>query len=99
MSLFKQLEGQVAVIVENGVYRVADLYVRGGYLYAKNGSGFVRLYDDGATTKTSCRIDTIHLDGALRRDTFGRLCDGSVKNSAPLGVNKERMLIGAGSNG
>lgn len=32
MSFFKQVEGEAAVLVENGVYKQVDLYTRDGYL-------------------------------------------------------------------
>lgn len=30
MGFFKQVEGEAAVVIENGVYRQCDLYTRGG---------------------------------------------------------------------
>lgn len=84
MSMFKHLEGQIAVLVEGGVYKQADVYARGGFVYAKSGAGFVRLYADGSTTKAKCRIDTLHFDGRLFKDKFGRLCDASVDGAAAL---------------
>lgn len=50
------------------------LRARDGYLYGKLGSGFVRLYADGATTKAKCRIVHLSWTGSLFRDTLGRLC-------------------------
>jgi hypothetical protein len=51
MSFFKQVEGEAAIIISNGVYRQCDLYTRDGYLYAKISGGFVRLMADGATPR------------------------------------------------
>lgn len=42
MSFFKQVEGEAAILVNNGVFSQVDLYSRDGYLFAKHGSGFVR---------------------------------------------------------
>ena len=54
MSFFKEIEGDAAIVVENGVYRQVPLFERDGYIYAKIGSGFVRIMADGATTKAKC---------------------------------------------
>lgn len=94
MGMFKALEGQVGVIVESGLYKQADLFIRDGYFYAKSGGGFVRLYADGSTSKAKCRIDALHLDMALQQDSFGRLCDASVVGSKALSNDKEQRLIG-----
>lgn len=95
MSFFQQIEGEAAVLVENGVYRQCDLYTRDGYLYAKVGSGFVRLMADGATTKTKCRLDHLSWTGDLRRDALGRLCTADVAGSKALEPAKAQMLLGA----
>ncbi|PTX49075.1 hypothetical protein IQ03_02450 [Gemmobacter caeni] len=93
MGMFKEVEGEVAVIVKNGVYRQCPLYVRNGYFYAKDGGGFVRLYHDGSTTVSKCRLDEISYDGELRRDALGRLCDGTVAGAKLLeGDNKTKLL-------
>ena len=94
MGVFKALEGQVGVIVESGLYKQADLFVRDGYLYAKSGVGFVRLYADGSTSKAKCRIDALHVDVSLRHDSFGRLCDATVTGSKALTDDKAQLLIG-----
>lgn len=75
-GMFQIIEGEVAVIVEGGVYKEAPLAVRnGGELYAKAKGGFVRLYADGSTSVGSkCRLDTLALDGPLYKDRFGKLC-------------------------
>lgn len=97
MGLFQQIEGDNAVIVESGVYKQADLYVRDGYLYAKAGGGFVRLYADGSTSKAKCRLDVLMFYKSLRADKFGRLCDTSVTGASSLDEAKERrLLLGGG---
>lgn len=97
MSLFKQLEGETAVLVENGVYKQTDLFTRNGGLFAKAGGGFVRLYADGSTSKAKCRIDALLVDGVLCRDKLGRLCDASVKGAQSLTALQEQLLIGGPS--
>lgn len=95
MSFFQQVEGEAAVLVENGVYRQCDLYARDGYLYAKVGSGFVRLMADGATTKAKCRLDHLSWTGELRRDTLGRLCTVDVSGAKALEPTRRQALLGA----
>lgn len=96
MSYFKEVEpeGQVAIIVQNGVYKQAPLYTRNGYLFAKVGSGFVRLASNGSTSQPTTRIDSLVFDGRLCQDQFGRLCDASVTGSKSLEKNQEQLLIG-----
>lgn len=64
MGLFQEIEGEAAVLVEGGVYKQVPLFKRNGYLYAKLGSGFVKLYADGSTTKPKCRLETLTWDMA-----------------------------------
>jgi len=94
-GLFKQIEGDSAIIAEGGVYKQADLYTRSGYLFAKAGGGFVRLYADGSTSKPKCRIDTLATPLPLCRDTFGRLCDASLTGAVPIEPEKAVRLLGA----
>lgn len=96
MGLFKQIEGENAVIVESGVYKQADLYTRNGYLYAKAGGGFVRLYADGSTSKAKCRLDVLTFSKPLGTDKLGRLCDASVPGARTLEVAKEQRLLAGG---
>ena len=92
--MFQALEGDCAVIVEGGVYKQADLYARNGFLFAKAGGGFVRLYADGSTSKPKCRIDTISTEKALFSDPLGRICDGSVNKAKPVEGDKAQKLLG-----
>lgn len=96
MGMFKQIEGENAIVVEGGVFKQTDLYTRDGYLYAKAGGGFVRLYADGSTSKARCRLDVLTFDKPLRVDNFGRLCDASVTTSRALESEKsQRLLLGS----
>lgn len=98
MGLFQEVEGEAAVLVENGVYKQVPVYKRDGYLYAKIGGGFVRLFADGSTTKAKCRLDTLTWDNpkALGKDTLGKLCVlQEVQKSQPLPSNHVNKLLGA----
>ncbi len=97
MGMFKQIEGENAIIVEGGVFKQADLYTRDGYLYAKASGGFVRLYADGSTSKAKCRLDVMTFDKPLCADKFGRLCDASESGARSLEKAKEQRLL-AGSD-
>lgn len=94
MGMFQQSEGDTVTVVERGVYRQTDLYTRNGYLYAKVGVGFVRLYADGSTSKHTCRIDEVSYEGRLYSDKFGKLCDPSVEGAKALPSERETLLLG-----
>lgn len=95
MSFFKEIEGEAAVLVEKGVYRQVALYERDGFIYAKISGGFVRLMADGATTKSRMRLDFMSFDGALYRDSLGRLCTSDVKGAKALEPAKAQLLLGS----
>lgn len=97
MSFFQHVEGEAAILVENGVYRQVDLYQRDGYLYAKVGNGFVRLMADGATTKAKLRLDFMSFDKPLYRDGMGRLCTDAVGGAKRLETAKAQLLLGGGA--
>lgn len=94
MGLFQQVEGENVVVYENGAFKQTDLYLRDGYLYAKAGGGFVRLYADGSTSKAKCKLDVLTYDKPLFTDKLGRLCDASVQGGRALGREKEQLLLG-----
>lgn len=98
MGLFQEVEGEAAVLIENGVYKQVPVFKRNGYLYAKIGSGFVRLYEDGSTTKSKCRLDTLTWGdpATLGRDSLGKLCFlPEVVTAKPLPGNRQTKLLGA----
>ena len=97
MSFFKQIEGDAAILVENGVYKQVDLYSRDGYLFAKVGSGFVRLMADGSTTKHKLRIDFMSFEGELGSDGLGRLVTKDSPKFRALPTERQTLLLGAPS--
>lgn len=76
--MFKPIEGETAVLVSGGVYKPCPLYVRGnGELFAKVGSGYVRLKQDGSCSDSKHRIDVIQIEaGELTCDAFGKMFIG-----------------------
>ncbi len=90
---FKELEGEAAVLVDNGVYRQVPIYTRLGFLYAKTGAGFVRLMADGSTSKAKMRLETISTN-ELARDNLGRLCQPDAQGALPLEGRSKQVLLG-----
>lgn len=99
MSFFQEIEGEAAVLVENGVYKQVPLYSRDGYLYAKIGGGFVRLMADGATTKSKLRLEFMSWTGPLYRDSLGRLASKELRGKKTYVLeddSAQKLLGGAG---
>ena len=95
LGLFQELEGDVAILVSKGTYYQVPMYVRDGWLFAKWGGGFVRLMKDGATTKASVRIETLHFDRVLYADALGRLAI-DIRHGGRLDVPHTAKLLGSG---
>lgn len=96
MGTFVQSDGDVAVIVNKGVYKQVPVFIRDGLLYAAYGGGFVRLKDDGSTSQATARLDHLDFDGELHRDEMGRLCVPSTgRKSTALADDRRQLLIGA----
>lgn len=53
MDLFHEIPESHAILLSKGTFRQVPLYRRGEGVYAKNGSGFIRLLPNGATTVPS----------------------------------------------
>lgn len=92
MSLFKQIEGDSVVLIVGGVFKVADLYERNGYLFAAHAGGYIRLYANGSTSKDKCGIDTLLFEKPLHADRFGKLCDASVTGAKAIDAPKLKAL-------
>lgn len=71
--MFKQLVGQSAVVRRRGVFLPCDLYEYRGMMFAKVGSGFIRLTAKGDTSQVGTEVDMLAYDGPLFSDKFGRL--------------------------
>lgn len=94
MSFFQEVEGEAAVLVENGIYKQVPLYTRDGFLYAKIGGGFVRIMADGATTKAKLRLDFLSWSGPIAKDSLGRLCSPDVAGAKLLTGDVQQRLLG-----
>lgn len=96
MSLFSEVTGEVAIIIDGGVYKQVPLYIRYGRLYAQVGSGFIKLQRDGSTSKPKVRLETLTWDHqALGSDKLGWLCDPTmVEDAIPLQPPLMKKLFG-----
>lgn len=66
-GLFHAIDGAFVVLRCKGVYRQAQLYARDERVYAKWGSGFIRLSRAGGTTHPNATWDDlVPLDARLR---------------------------------
>jgi hypothetical protein len=96
MSLFQKIAGDQVVLIANGVWKQADIYVRNGVLFAAMGGGFIRLMHDGATSKPKVRIDALVTDEKLYRGPHGQLGLEKLEGWQPLAKDKQQRLIGKG---
>ena len=94
MSLFKELEGDVAIVVAGGVYKQVKLYTRNGFLFAGVSGGYVRLKADGTTSKDKMRLDHVETELPLHKDRLGRLGTSQIPNATALG-EPETLRISA----
>lgn len=84
-AVFMKMEGDLAILQQAGVYKQVDVYTRNdGELYAKLGSGFVRLYASGATSKVGVMLDTLVTEKKLFSDRFDRLCTHARDGRKPV---------------
>ncbi len=94
MSFFQEVEAEAAVLVDRGLYKQVPLYTRNHQLFAKLGSGFIRLMADGSTSRGVIRLDYLSWDGVLCRDKLGRLCTHEHPDALPLEDNTKIKLLG-----
>jgi len=90
---FKHIEGETAVVALGGVFKVCDLYERDGKLFAAVAGGFVRLYENGSTSKPKLLIESIQIDAPLYRDRFGRLCTEQGEGRTALSSERNETLL------
>ena len=92
--MFSKLEGDVALLVVAGVYKVCDLYEMDGKAFAGVSGGFVRLYENGSTSKPKMQIERVHTDVALYKDRLGRLTFDATRGTSQLVPATSTLLIG-----
>ena len=60
-KLFKPIEGSAIIIYSRGMYQQTEVFERGGELYAKRGSGYIRLMKTGCTSYGNTKWSDINL--------------------------------------
>lgn len=91
MKLFKEMEGEAAILATNGTYAQVGLYTNNGFIFAKSGSGFVRLMLDGSTSKTNATTRCVFITlpaGAMSSDPLGRLAHRGTEGTKPIAPAK-----------
>jgi hypothetical protein len=91
--MFRHLEGDQALVVLGGVYRVADLYERDGKLFAAISGGYVRINANGLTSKDKMRVESLVTEEPLYKDRFGRLCIAPGPGRDALAETETRALL------
>lgn len=69
-ELFHIVDDCQIILICKGVYRQTNVYRRNDKIYAKWGSGFVRLLASGGTSKTDVRWESLPDDPAISRSTL-----------------------------
>lgn len=92
MSLFKELEGDVAIVVSGGVFKQVKLFTRNGFLFAAVSGGYVRLKADGTTSKDKLRLEHIETEIDLYKDRIGRLGTEQIPDARALGGEGSLLL-------
>lgn len=72
--MFKIIDGDTAVLEQGGTWKVVDLYEFKDCLFAKYGSGFIRLNMNKSTSKGGVNIKDIFTNAKLFVDRHGRIC-------------------------
>jgi len=70
---FKLIDGDTVILRSKGVFTVNDVYVRQNELFAKRGSGFIRLKGNNATSVPGVmweQIETAHSVNTLNNLTL-----------------------------
>jgi hypothetical protein len=97
--MFKQIQGQSAVVKNRGVYRTCDLYEFRGQLFVKFGSGFVRLNANGSSSVDGLSLDLLAYEGPLFQDKFGRLAVQQGDGFKALQAQADGSLLQLESHG
>ena len=95
MGLFQKVEGEQAILSINGVYKQVDLYTWDSWLYAQYPGGFVRLMEDGSTSKPKLTLKHMTWTGDLHRDAYGRLAAKPIPGTVALPGPTKVKLLGA----
>jgi hypothetical protein len=82
MEFFTAIPEGQAIIYANGVYRQTALYMRGERVYAKYGSGFVRLSQGGSTSHPKFRWADLYTPNGVWSESGGMVTYKAQKAAA-----------------
>lgn len=84
--MFKKMNGDQALLVAKGTFKEADLFEFQGGLFAKHGSGYVRLKANGSTSKPGVDFCHLETEAELWSDPFGRISVTNRDGYKPLSL-------------
>lgn len=92
--MFKVVENSEILIQTGGVYKATQVWVDlKGRLFAKVGSGFIMLKENGSCSDNKTVIDHMCIDIPLCKDVFGRLVTEDFEGAKTLPeVNVKKLL-------
>ena len=90
---FKKLDGDTAIIQSRGVFKQADLYEWNGKLFVAASGGFIRLKENGSTSKDGIGFVELQIERELFRDRHGRLCVAAGTDRQALGSNSPALAL------
>lgn len=61
MDFFTAIQEAQAILHSRGVYRQVPLFTRGGHVYARQGTGFIRLMQGGTTSSPNGKWIEIYM--------------------------------------
>ncbi|MEM9734729.1 MAG: hypothetical protein AAF903_14800 [Pseudomonadota bacterium] len=93
-GFFQQVEGNAAILSNDGLWRQTDLYTLNGQLFAKWGAGFIRLKADRSTSKPRVKLIMLSWDGPLHRTKFGNLVAEPGGDTVPVDEAGMNALLG-----
>ncbi len=80
MDFFSIIPEGKAIMLSNGVYSQRDLYTRAGRVYAKYGSGYVRLHHGGDTSAPKVRwVETDTPNGSIDTSKGQMIYEGTTE--------------------
>lgn len=91
--MFNRIEGDTVVLSQGGLYKMSDLYEWDGGLFAKVGSGYARLRENGTTSKDGVRIEHMETERDLFKDRFGRLATKQGDGYLPVTLQDNGKLL------
>ena len=82
MQRFTEIPDAQAITVSKGVYRQVSLFQRGSNVYARHGSGFVKLHQGQSTSNPNVRWVELDPGDGFVREHQGSICFDNVERIA-----------------